>query len=71
VSTSYAIFTFSGQRFSDEGDGIDAPGACWIVRALAGTGMTIKLVIMAVMYGVVVLAPRFFPRVKAEPAQRG
>jgi hypothetical protein len=37
----------------------------------AGTGMTIKLVLMAVMYGVVVLGPRFFPRVKAEPAQRG
>jgi hypothetical protein len=33
--------------------------------------MTIKLVLMAVMYGVVVLGPRFFPRVKAEPAQRG
>jgi hypothetical protein len=35
-----------------------------------GTGMTIKLVMMAAMYCVIVLAPQFFPTAKREQADR-
>jgi hypothetical protein len=33
--------------------------------------MTIKLAMVAVMYGVVLLAPKLFPAIKAKSAPRG
>jgi len=67
MSTSYAIFTFA-EHVPNRGL---LGGRCRLqVGGESGIGMTIKLVLMAAMFCVIVLGPRLFPKRSAEQADR-
>jgi hypothetical protein len=67
MSTSYAIFTFA-DTFPIRG--LDSVGADFGSAVDRGIAMTIKLVMMAAMYCVIVLGPQLFPKRSAKPADR-
>jgi hypothetical protein len=67
MSTSYAIFTFT-EHVSDSGAW--QCGRRFRVGGNSGIAMTIKLVMMAAMYCVIVLGPQLFPKAGAKQADR-